>query len=516
MKNSLKILSALLMSCLASVALADPYGISCTKPMINDVIRDTNTPPIAFSFTCTNGTPATFPTVQFTANQLSAGPNAVVQIEPISNMTAGKTVTVQGTVTVTAASPYVFDLAAQYGGETHNGLWCKDPSSSACMAFTATDPSFLGISDIHYDKDLTQSNYTTDTSPTLWTDTKSQLQQLIATKKPKFILLTGDLPAHNDATRPDNVKFVLTDLSSTLSLPVYYVPGNNDSLGGDYHSFTNASGATPLSLDPNKNWPTLNVSHSCASDATAPCTLDTTSGAQFGYYSARPTAGLRLIALNTVIFTKKYVADDGVSQADATNRELNWLAAQLDEASHNNESVVLAMHVPPGVFGYNGASMWVSPQTLSTFMNMVTSYKSIIRGIYSAHTHLDEFRRLYDSNKNMSILDVSTPSISPVYSNNPGMRVFSYDPNSFNLTDMETDYTTPTQSASWTKYSFNQDYSCGTKNLFDCTKALSLSTDRNNIFMTRYTVNYSVRNGNFPAEDPLGWPGVLNAIDIFA
>lgn len=514
MKNSRKILSALLISCSASVALASPYGISCTKPVINDTVRDTA--PIAFSFTCTNGTPASFSTVQFAANQLSSGPNAVMQIDPISNMTAGKTVTVQGTITVPAANSYVFDLTAQYDGTTHNHMWCNDPASAACMAFTITDPSFLGISDIHYDKDLTQSNYTTDTSPTLWSDAKSQLQQVIATKKPKFILLTGDLPAHNDATRSDNVKTVLTDFSSDFTLPVYYVPGNNDSLGGDYHSFTNASGVTPLSLDPNKNWPTLNVSHSCANDPTAPCTLDMTSGAQFGYYSARPEAGLRLIALNTVIFTKKYVADDGVSQADATTKELNWLTAQLAEASHNNEAVVLAMHVPPGVFGYNGASMWVSPQTQSIFMNTVTSYKSIIRGIYSAHVHLDEFRRLYDSNKNMAILDVSTPSISPVYSNNPGMRVFSYDPNSFNLTNMETDYTTPTQSASWNKYSFNQDYSCGTKNLFDCVKGLSLSTDPNNIFMSRYIVNYSVRNAGFPPEDPLGWPGVLKAIDIFA
>ena len=366
-----------------------------------------------------------------------------------------------------------------------------------CHAVAVTkDPTFLSISDVHYNSRGPVVAYGQgDTGDGLWVKTQAELQRLISTKKPQFILLLGDVNAHSVTNRFENIEKVLQDLRRNVHIPVYYVPGNNDSLVADYHSFS-AAGKTPLSADPGQNWPTLNVSQNCATHPTAPCNLDVTSGAQFGYYSTKPVQGLRLIALNSVIFADHYVSDDGVSQEDATKKELDWFDEQLTEAGKYNQSAIIAMHIPPGIQDYNLKPMW-QDFALKRFMNIMIAHSSGISGIYTSHTHNDEFRRLYDAGHQMVAMTISTPSISPIYFNNPAMRIFSYDPHNFKLTDVETDYTIPTASKQWNSYWFKADYDCKKTYIIDCVRALDVQDPA---FIKRYKINYFVRNMSSESE----------------
>jgi len=146
----------------------------------------------------------------------------------------------------------------------------------------------------------------------------------------------GDLPHHEDSMRRTNVQVMLENLGVlNINIPILYLPGNNDSLDGDYHSFTDTSRATPFSTDNKEPWPILHKS----SSSTTVTNIDYNK--EFGFYSADVNINgntLKIIALNTVIFTtksydynshqvivkgkSKMVGDDGNSQQEATQIQM--------------------------------------------------------------------------------------------------------------------------------------------------------------------------------------------------
>jgi hypothetical protein len=139
----------------------------------------------------------------------------------------------------------------------------------------------------------------------------------------------------------------LRDLAAGSGIPLLYMPGNNDSLAGDYFSFADGAGKTSLSLVPDADYPAVNASQPCGSP---PC-LVSNPRPDLGFYSARPVDGLRVVALNSVILGREYHEVDGVSQLDAGNAQLDWLEGELDDAA-GREKVLIAMHIPPGDDAY--------------------------------------------------------------------------------------------------------------------------------------------------------------------
>ena len=386
---------------------------------------------------------------------------------------------------------------------------------------SAVDANFLTLSDIHYLKGGPVVGYHQgDAGDVLWQSTQQQLQQRILQDQPQFMVLLGDLPAPDDTTRTTNIQVVLQDLSSTLKIPVFYVPGNNDALGndlkdGDNHSFTNNQGINLFSLDPNKGWPALNADQACGSvaDTHSACLINPKEPtmAKFGYYAARPLGQankLRLIVLNSVIFLSHYVSDDGVSQEKATTEELTWLKGQLAQALTTGDSVLIALHVPPGLDAYSNAPMW--NETLpaeATFMADITAYQAIIKGVLYGHTHMDEFRRLNNSDASLAVVALSSPGVTSDHYNSPGFKSFTYDEN-FTLTDAKTYYTDPLNSAKWHSYGFKAIYGCTETTLFSCAAGFSRQDDA---FLTVYKEHYAVANPDFK---PNYWPNILAAIDV--
>ena len=508
---------------------------------------------LTIPYTVTNNTPVTLSNI--TASHLPAGITATTCTSIAAN---GGSCTL--TLTVPASMTQQPDvIRGQFQVCVQNpATGCTQVDNANQLNITVTNnQTFLAITDIHLkDGKATPITYGQDTGDSLWASTQTEITNLIAEQNPKFIVLLGDLPAHHDMPNlQTNIGAVLTGLSnlpaiSDNNLPVFYVFGNNDSLVDDYGVFYDGS-VNLFSLDPahnspaTKGWPALNTNPDCSVSPMSACTYTTTApmpaehaddmafAQTRGYYSAYPLGSatpLRFISINSVIFSHEY-ALTGAAQLSAAQEEFDWLSAQLAAANVNGESVYLAMHIPVGDDAFNhGDDMWNDTLLLNNgltfrnaFLALVAQYKTNIRAVMTAHTHLDELRALYADSAftNLSVLDVGLPGITPQHYNNPGMQIYLYD-NTYNLTDAKTFYTTPVPGI-WQTYSYQHDYGCAAgSTMFSCLSTNILPNipawlaAPQPIAGNPYELDYSVR---VPTYDPSNggyssWLAILNSIRV--
>jgi len=398
--------------------------------------------------------------------------------------------------------------------------------------------TFIHLSDIHLDDTLKGDiEHGEDTGLKLWAATKIKLASILdGPDAPSFVLYTGDLPAHyschstcfledgseNEEKHDQDLTAILQDLGDLVKknqIPFLYAPGNNDALDGDYYSFSDAEGNTPFSLvnDEQYSFPALNASKPCGNP---PCTVSNPDGAM-GYYSARPIAGLKVISLNSIILGRNYFETDGVSQKEAGNAQMVWLGQELEGARKVGEKVYITMHIPVGEDAYaihdnikrkkEGKPLkptWMWSHTPSTedswldqFLGYAGTYQEEIAGIFYGHTHMDEFRRLYDSSGTaITEVAISAPGITPLHYNNPGFKVVHYDAKTMEVMDFETHYTHPNDHQ-WSLYRFSDFSGCPEKKTFcDCVSEMAL-TAAGAVMDSIYTV----RNG-VPGYDVV--PGI--------
>lgn len=339
-----------------------------------------------------------------------------------------------------------------------------------------SNSTFLTISDIHLNQLAQEVSYGCDTGTKLWSRAQSKLGDLISSESPKFILYLGDLPVHSYQRSPKHgppcvqspESYIHTSVGEVLGglrtaatgkVPLLYLPGNNDGYGGDYSSFTDSISTTqaytPFTQDHGhaKDWPIID-------DTNTAVYLN--GNREQGYYSAYPMGkpasgkpGLRVIMMNTVIFTVNYYDDkDNVTQSTAGTNQLIWLGEELDKAKTAKDSVIIAMHIPPGRDTWNGSHNWNEGNLynnkktgeISTFqakfLSEVKAHSPEIVGILTSHTHTDGLKRILDGNKVVE-LTISTPGVSVNHSNNPGMKVFDFNPANYQLMNFTTYYTTP-------------------------------------------------------------------------
>jgi hypothetical protein len=343
---------------------------------------------------------------------------------------------------------------------------CAKPGSSTTSEnqVPATPNQFLFLSDIHFGSNLHNQNgdYSSDTGPVLWTAAKAKISSVIQATSPKFVVYTGDLPAHTNSCdlplvdschdlHSGNLEVVLQDLYALLpkGLPLFYAPGNNDGIAGDYYRFADANDSTPFTLlNPADNYPAPNASTPCGS---APCIVSPPNPLH-GYYAAKAMDQLRIIALNSVILVKKYKSIGNVPPSTAGDSMMTWIGSQLAEASTAGDKVYFIMHVPP--------NQWLS-NWRQQFLAYLEQYQSIITGVLFGHTHMDEQLVFYGVQNPNAVTEVgiSCPGITPLFDNNPGFKTVSFDPGSTELIDFTTYWTTPGVTA-WgdNTYSLRQTY----------------------------------------------------------
>jgi sphingomyelin phosphodiesterase acid-like 3 len=87
----------------------------------------------------------------------------------------------------------------------------------------------------------------------------------------------------------------------------------------------------------------------------------------------------------------------------------------------------------------------------------------VIQASFSGHTHFDDYRLLIDPSGAVVGLDKITPALSPIFGQNPGFQVFTYDRQTGTPTDFSTWHLTnpgaAAEAAQWRlEYTFTEAY----------------------------------------------------------
>ena len=305
--------------------------------------------------------------------------------------------------------------------------------------------NFLVISDIHLDQ---ASAHAMDISPaknSIDNDLdQPTFEKLIAevdknikngtVAQPNFIIILGDILGHIRSSSAD----ILQSESSVFKIlkqnfpytPIFYTFGNNDSLKKNYGPFKDSNRSdqykSPYDVAKfNGGWISgfLSTGSICENKKNNfPCiiTEDTTNG----YYSAYLESKLRLISLNSVLFSPNRTK---VTKQAAMN-QLEWLEGQLKIARINQESVLIAMHVPPGNNVYDDSNFWL-PKEQTIFLKIVKNYQHNIIGLLASHTHAEELKVIKDSfMKNIAGVYLIA-ALSTSHGNEPSVKTFYFSKN---------------------------------------------------------------------------------------
>jgi sphingomyelin phosphodiesterase acid-like 3 len=320
--------------------------------------------------------------------------------------------------------------------------------------------------------DTAPAKYKQDSNYPLLVSALQSFQNIVATRKPSFVLILGDYLAHHykdkylqyasdksDAGYQAFVKktmtFVTQEINAAfLATDVYMVAGNNDSDLGDNTFEPNGKFFQEMAT----LWSRAIKNPSAQKDMQ-----DMFSHS--GYYAVTlPDAShARLIVLNSNLFSP--FAKGNQIEA-AAYEQLDWLQQQLELSATEHQNVLIAMHIPAGIDIY--ASVMHNPFTIiehwrpaftQRFESLLQSYSANIVGVLASHEHTDWARVLANPLNHQKISMIGIPSISPFNKNNPAFKVFDYDLKTMALENYTKYFYLLDSTHAWQKeYEFNAIY----------------------------------------------------------
>jgi sphingomyelin phosphodiesterase acid-like 3 len=286
------------------------------------------------------------------------------------------------------------------------------------------------------------SCYGEDTNYALFNSSLAALKKQAEENQVAFVLVLGDLLSHQFTENYQHytgdksqqgiqsfvdktMQFISLALQKTFAdRNVYMTVGNNDSYGAHYTS-------NPLFYK--------NIAPIWASLIKESATRhDMVSGfARAGYYALTlpQQKNVDLIVLNTTYFS---IYGKGM-QAEA-DRELIWLAGELARLKKQQHKALLLLHIPfivaqtkPSEKTVPKLGLWQDAYQ-QRFLKLLANYSTQVMVILPGHLHMDWFQ-LINLAKGQAILVSATPAISPIIGNNPGFKVYQYDPHTLSLQD---------------------------------------------------------------------------------
>ncbi|HEY2137915.1 MAG TPA: metallophosphoesterase [Xanthobacteraceae bacterium] len=264
-----------------------------------------------------------------------------------------------------------------------------------------------------------------------------------------YVLNTGDNLSHgfrkaftdaggNDSEYGDFViktmRFVDRLLKESFpGVPLISTLGNNDSACGDYMLMPNSKMLGAVGRD----LPVVAGNQQALQDF-----------AIGGYYTVPhpKVPNHDIVVLSDVFWSSNYRDTCEPGGGDPGSAELAWLEWTLYRARLAGRSVSLVMHIPPGIDSYS-SSRGACPRPVTSFwqdayarrfLALVAAYKDILRGSYAGHTHMDDFRVLTDANGGAVLTTRITPSVSPIFGNNPAFTVLLYSRQDASVADYAT------------------------------------------------------------------------------
>ena len=350
----------------------------------------------------------------------------------------------------------------------------------------AGDNTFAVLSDIHFNpfapKNQATSRIGEDTNQALLTSGLAAFARAMA--HADFAIVPGDLLAHGfnakaaAALGVDPSSPAVDDAAAKTTLlvagalaealdgkPAFIALGNEDSKCGDYkiepggpylaatrETVRRLVGAERLEADFAETW------------------------AAAGYYAARhPTVANGLIVmLNDVLWSPHYQDTCGANGRVAAEAMMKWLSEKLARQRAAGGRVWLVHHIPWGIDAYStlNAKAPSCPAKVVPFLKepfasvlraLLMEYRDVIQASFSGHTHFDDYRLLIDPSGTVVGLDKITPALSPIFGQNPGFQVFTYDRQSGAPHDFSTWHLTnpgdAAQAADWRfEYRFTEAY----------------------------------------------------------
>ncbi|XP_011799843.1 PREDICTED: acid sphingomyelinase-like phosphodiesterase 3a isoform X2 [Colobus angolensis palliatus] len=160
-----------------------------------------------------------------------------------------------------------------------------------------------------------------------------------------------------------------------------------------------------------------------------------------GFYSQKVTTNpnLRIISLNTNLYYGPNIMT--LNKTDPAN-QFEWLESTLNSSQWNKEKVYVIAHVPVGYLPYSQNITAIRGYYNEKLIDIFRKYSDVIAGQFYGHTHRDSIMVLSDKKGSPVNSLFVAPAVTPVKSvlekqtNNPGIRLFQYDPHDYKLLDM--------------------------------------------------------------------------------
>ena len=347
--------------------------------------------------------------------------------------------------------------------------------------------TFAVISDIHFNpfasaQDQATSRIGEDTNHALLTSGLATFARAMTSAD--FAIVPGDLLAHGfnakaaaalgvDPSSPavddmaaKTTLFVAGALAEALGgKPAFVALGNEDSKCGDYK------------IEP--GGPYLAATREAVRRLVGAERLDADfaqTWAAAGYYAARhPTVANGLIVvLNDVMWSPHYQDTCGSNGLAAAEAMMRWLSERLARQRAAGGRVWMVHHIPWGIDAYStlNAKAPSCPAKVVPFLRepfaselraLLLEYREVVQASFSGHTHFDDYRLLIDQSGTVVGLDKITPALSPVFGQNPGFQVYTYDRRTGAPSDFSTWHLTnpgnAAQAADWRfEYTFTEAY----------------------------------------------------------
>jgi sphingomyelin phosphodiesterase acid-like 3 len=294
--------------------------------------------------------------------------------------------------------------------------------------------------------DQTMSSYGSDTNHALLSSALAEIAN--AARGADFAIVTGDFLAHRfeeetartlgvQATS-DNAQAFATATTVYIAAaletafagkPVIVALGNNDSSCGDYE------------IEPAGRYlaETKDVVGRLAGKDRVDQDFDQTY-ALGGFYAVRhpSVANISILVLNDVLWSTRYRNACGANGSTAAKAMMDWLRERLWQGRKAGSKVWLVHHIPIGIDPYSTShakasvcaakvTPYLNEPFASQYLGLFREFKDVIQASFAGHVHFDDYRLIPDEFSKPVSLEKIAPAISPIFGQNPGFHVFTYD-----------------------------------------------------------------------------------------
>ncbi|KAH8407108.1 hypothetical protein KR222_006554, partial [Zaprionus bogoriensis] len=358
----------------------------------------------------------------------------------------------------------------------------QSPSESNSELAERSDQDLLvlHLTDIHYDPDYRSGSLADcdepiccrDELPTgsnavgagYWSDYRScdtprhlilnTFEHIKKTHKLDWIYHTGDVPPHNiwSTTKQGNMD-MLTEIDGLLSeyfpgIPIYPCLGNHEP-----HP-TNVFGNNEVPAGLSVDWLYSHLWSLWSKWLPAEAEATIRRG---GYYTLSPSAGHRIIALNSMdcYMYNWWIYYNG----SIVLEQLQWFHDTLLAAEQAGERVHVLTHIPSG-----DSDCWTD--WAREYNRLLARFSRTITGIFNGHTHTDELAVHYTDAGLAAAVSWNGGSLTSYTNKNPNYRIYELSADSWQVLDHQT-WTfnlseanlRPEESPNWyQEYAFAQDF----------------------------------------------------------